>query len=129
MPPSPGSTGWRSRWSFSTLVVLPVGLVQGFDPDPRSTCSRASAWPSSPRCCPTRWSCSPCAGSARSVFGILLSLEPAVAALAGFLFLDQRLHPLQVVGIGLVVLASVLVMGVGAARDRSVEEPGHLESA
>lgn len=64
-----------------------------------------------------------------SVFGILLSLEPAVAALAGFLFLDQRLHPLQLLGIGLVVLASVLVMGVGAARDRSVEEPGHLESA
>ena len=48
-----------------------------------------------------------------SVFGILLSLEPAVAALAGLIVLDQRLHPLQVVGLVLVVLASAIVMGFG----------------
>ncbi len=55
---------------------------------------------------------------ARSVFGILLSLEPAVAALAGFVVLDQVLDPGQVVGMGLVVGASALVLG---ARGR--EEP------
>ena len=48
-----------------------------------------------------------------AVFGILLSLEPAVAALAGLIVLDQRLHPLQVVGLVLVVLASAIVMGFG----------------
>ncbi len=47
------------------------------------------------------------------VFGILLSLEPAVAALAGLLVLGQRLSPVQLLGMGLVVLASVLVMGLG----------------
>lgn len=42
-----------------------------------------------------------------SVFGILMSLEPAVAALAGFVLLDQRLAAIDVVAIALVVAASV----------------------
>ncbi|GAB3445810.1 DMT family transporter [Phycicoccus ginsengisoli] len=51
-------------------------------------------------------------------FGILLSLEPAAAALAGLLVLDQRLHPGQLAGMALVVLASALVMGsAGQPRD------------
>jgi inner membrane transporter RhtA len=60
---------------------------------------------------------------AASVFGILLSLEPAVAALAGLLVLGQRLDPLQVLGLVLVVLASAIVMGL-----RRPEEPGRIES-
>jgi inner membrane transporter RhtA len=60
---------------------------------------------------------------AANVFGILLSLEPAVAALAGLVVLDQRLAPLQVVGLVLVVLASAIVMGV-----RRPQEPGQIES-
>ena len=51
------------------------------------------------------------------VFGILLSLEPVAAALAGLLILGQRLHVTQLVGMGLVVLASALVMGAGKRRD------------
>lgn len=43
------------------------------------------------------------------VFGILLSLEPAVAAIAGFLVLDQRLAGLQLVGMACVVCASASV--------------------
>ncbi len=45
------------------------------------------------------------------VFGILLSLEPALAALAGFLVLHQRLSGGQLLGIALVVAASAVVMG------------------
>jgi len=59
-----------------------------------------------------------------SVFGILLSLEPAVAALAGLIVLEQRLGPGQIVGLALVVLASAIVMGV-----KRPEEPGHIEAA
>ncbi|WP_307835800.1 EamA family transporter [Phycicoccus sonneratiae] len=51
------------------------------------------------------------------VFGILLSLEPAAAALAGLLVLGQRLHPTQLLGMGLVVAASALVLGLGARKD------------
>jgi inner membrane transporter RhtA len=48
---------------------------------------------------------------AAPVFGILLSLEPAVAALAGLLVLGQRLAALQLLGMACVVTASGLVMG------------------
>ncbi len=58
-----------------------------------------------------------------AVFGILLSLEPAVAALAGLIVLDQRLSGLQLLGMTLVVLASTIVLGV-----RRPDEPGRIES-
>ncbi len=54
---------------------------------------------------------------ATSVFGVLMSLEPAVAALAGFLILGQNLSARELVGIALVVVASV-----GASR-RAREAP------
>jgi inner membrane transporter RhtA len=47
---------------------------------------------------------------AANVFGILLSLEPAVAALAGLFVLGQRLNPSQLLGMACVVAASGLVM-------------------
>lgn len=50
---------------------------------------------------------------APAVFGILLSLEPAVAAVAGLLVLGQRLTPVQLLGMTLVVIASALVLGLG----------------
>ncbi|MGB5952831.1 MAG: EamA family transporter [Ornithinimicrobium sp.] len=48
---------------------------------------------------------------AAGVFGVLLSLEPAVAALAGLLILGQTLSTIQVGGMALVVFASILVLG------------------
>lgn len=53
----------------------------------------------------------------RRVFGILLSLEPAVAALAGAVVLHQSLGSTQLAGMALVVAASALVMGGTARRD------------
>jgi inner membrane transporter RhtA len=50
-----------------------------------------------------------------NVFGVLMSLEPAAAALAGFLVLGQDLVAREIVAIGLVVAASA-----GAAREASV---------
>jgi inner membrane transporter RhtA len=43
----------------------------------------------------------------RQVFGILMSLEPAMGAAAGFLFLGQRLALRDAIAIGLVMAASV----------------------
>jgi inner membrane transporter RhtA len=42
-----------------------------------------------------------------STFGILMSLGPAVAALAGAIFLSQRLGPVELLAVALVVAASV----------------------
>ena len=50
------------------------------------------------------------------VFGVLLSLEPAVAALAGLVVLGQRLTRPQLVGLACVMAASALVLGT---RERS----------
>ena len=48
-----------------------------------------------------------------NVFGVLMSLEPAVAALAGFVVLGQDLRARDVVAIGLVVMASIGVTRAG----------------
>jgi inner membrane transporter RhtA len=54
------------------------------------------------------------------VFGVLMSLEPAVAALAGLIAIDQGLNAAEVAGIALVVAASAGVLrrpGAAAPRD------------
>jgi len=59
-----------------------------------------------------------------ATFSILLSLAPALAALAGLIILGQHLEILDAVAIALVVVAS---MGaVRAARGRSIPEPDPL---
>ncbi|KNX37239.1 EamA family transporter [Luteipulveratus halotolerans] len=45
-----------------------------------------------------------------NVFGILLSLEPAAAAVAGLVVLGQTLTPVRLVGMALVVIASGVVL-------------------
>ena len=49
------------------------------------------------------------------VFGVMMSIEPAVAALAGFILLDEGLATRELVAILLVVAASA-----GAARNANV---------
>jgi inner membrane transporter RhtA len=55
------------------------------------------------------------------VFGVLMSLEPAVAALCGLVVLSQSLHPVQWIAVCLVVGASV-----GATR---TDRPGPIPEA
>jgi inner membrane transporter RhtA len=50
----------------------------------------------------------------KRVFGVMMSLEPAMAALAGFIVLGEVLHARELTGIALVVAASA-----GAARGSS----------
>jgi inner membrane transporter RhtA len=57
------------------------------------------------------------------VFGILMSLEPAAAALAAIVVLHEHLTPVQWLAIACVVAASV-----GASRSGSaIGEPPHHE--
>jgi inner membrane transporter RhtA len=53
-----------------------------------------------------------------AVFSVVLSVEPGVAALAGFVFLHEHLRPRAWIAIGMVVLASA-----GAARRRPAVAP------
>jgi len=58
-----------------------------------------------------------------SVFGVLMSLEPAMAALSGLLFLGQHLRPREWIAV-----ACVMVASIGATRradpDEQPVEPG-----
>jgi inner membrane transporter RhtA len=53
-----------------------------------------------------------------AVFGVMMSLEPAVAALIGFVALGQGLHWTEAVAIALVVMASA-----GALRSAATPAP------
>ncbi len=59
-----------------------------------------------------------------ALFGVIMSLEPAIAALLGFLILDQGLAVSGVVAIAMVSLASAGAT-LGAAGPREVDEPVH----
>ena len=52
----------------------------------------------------------------RQTFGVLLSVEPAIAALAGMAFLGEDLGPLQWVAVGCIVAASVGSAASAGAR-------------
>ena len=56
------------------------------------------------------------------VFGVLMSLEPVVAAIAGLVVLGQRLGAADLVAIGLVVAASI-----GATRSSRTAVPVDLQ--
>ena len=58
-----------------------------------------------------------------AVFAILMSLAPATAALAGFVFLGQHMAPLEVVGIGLVIAASMGAVRSSARAAKEAAEP------
>ncbi|PWJ07957.1 EamA family transporter [Streptomyces sp. NWU49] len=57
-------------------------------------------------------------------FAILMSLEPAIAAAAGFVILDQALSALQSAAIALVIAASMGAVRTQAGRRRTKALPG-----
>jgi inner membrane transporter RhtA len=59
-----------------------------------------------------------------ALFGLIMSLEPAIAALLGFLILDQGLAVAGAVAVGMVTLASAGAT-LSAAPDPAAEEPHH----
>lgn len=58
-----------------------------------------------------------------AVFAILLSLAPATAALAGFVFLGQHMTLLEIVGIALVIAASIGAVRSSARAATETAEP------
>jgi len=58
-----------------------------------------------------------------SAFAILMSLAPATAALAGLVLLGQRLTVLEVLGMGLVIAASIGAVRAAGRHARETAEP------
>lgn len=57
------------------------------------------------------------------LFGILMSGQPALAALSGLVILGERLSPMQLAGMAAIILASIGATAT-IARPRSETEPG-----
>ncbi|MEI3477823.1 MAG: EamA family transporter [Bilophila sp.] len=55
------------------------------------------------------WKSWPCGSFLPQTFGILMSMEPVLAALSGFVFLGERLNAVQ-----WIALVSIIVASVGA---------------
>ena len=116
-----GGTGLSLAMCVATVVMIPVGIGQGGSNllEPRSLLLGAAVGLLS-SAIPYSFENEALRRIRPGVFGVLMSIEPAMAALAGFLVLGQGLVAREVVGIALVVVASV-----GAAR-RTREAPVDL---
>ncbi len=108
-------SGLALAMCVGTVAALPVGIVQGgtrlLAPHSLLFGSLVGLLSSA---IPYSFELEALRRIATSVFGVLMSLEPAIAALAGFLILGQGLTARELVGIALVVVASI-----GASRRRT----------
>jgi inner membrane transporter RhtA len=113
-----GSGGLALGMWVATLAVLPIGIADGgahlLEPGSLALGAAVGILSSA---IPYSLELEALRRIAPHVFGVLMSLEPAVAALAGFLVLGQGLGTRALVGIALVIIASV-----GVSR-RSGEVP------
>jgi inner membrane transporter RhtA len=107
-----GGSGLALAMPVGTLLVLPAGIVAGGSEllTPESLALGAAVGMLS-TAIPYSLELEALRRMSASVFGVLMSLEPAVAALAGFVTLGQQLRPRELLGIALVTAASI-----GAAR-------------
>ena len=103
----PGGSGLALAMAVGALVVLPAGLIQGgsalTEPDLLGS-ALVVALASS--VLPYSLELEALRRLPAAVFGVLMSLEPAVAALAGLVVLGQDLGARELLAIGMVVVAS-----------------------
>jgi inner membrane transporter RhtA len=118
----PGGRGLAIAMVVATAVALPAGVLQAgsrlVDP-PLLAAGLVVALASS--VIPYSLELEVLRRLPAAVFGVLMSLEPALAALAGFLVLGQGLVWTEVMAIGLVVLASA--GAASTARTPPAHEP------
>jgi inner membrane transporter RhtA len=109
----PGGAGLAIAMAVATLVTLPAGAVQGeLDLLAPHLLGAALVVALASSVVPYSLELEALRRIPKNVFGVLLSLDPALAALAGFVVLDQSLAALEVAAIAAVVVASA-----GAAAD------------
>jgi inner membrane transporter RhtA len=107
-----GGTGLALSMCVASLACLPAGVIEGGGHllEPHSLALGALVGMLS-SAIPYSFELEALRRIATSVFGVLMSLEPAIAALAGFVVLGQGLSGRALAGMALVVAASI-----GASR-------------
>jgi inner membrane transporter RhtA len=112
----PGGTGLALAMVVATVLLVPVGVADGGDallePDLLAIGAAVAMLSSA---IPYSFELEALRRLPENVFGVLMSLEPAVASLAGLVVLGEDLSAREIVAIGLVVAASA-----GAARGAAV---------
>jgi len=103
----PGGSGLALAMAFGALIVLPLGVLdaQSSFADPRLL-GAAFVVAIASSVLPYSLELEALRRLPESVFGILMSLDPAFAALVGFVALGQALGGRDVLAIGMVVIAS-----------------------
>ena len=115
----PGPNGATMAAVISALLVAPLGLAQGggeiFVPSHLLIGAAVGVLSTA---IPYVFEIEALRRLPRAVFGVLMSLEPAVAAAIGFLALSQGLDAVEVVAIALVVIASAGALRSAASPPR-----------
>jgi inner membrane transporter RhtA len=107
-----GGTGLALAMCVGTVLVAPLGLVEGAgELLSGEALALGAAVGVLSSAIPYSFEVEALRRIRPALFGVLMSLEPAVAALAGLIVLGQRLSGRVLIGIALVIVASV-----GAAR-------------
>jgi inner membrane transporter RhtA len=123
----PGGSGLALAMAVGALIVLPAGVVQGagalFEPDLLGAALVVALGSS---VLPYSLELEALRRLPAAVFGVLMSLEPAVAALAGFVVLAQDLGARELVAIAMVVVASA---GATLRSGAAVEPVAHGDMA
>ena len=116
---APGASGATMAAVISALIVAPFGLAQGggdlFTPAHLAIGAAVGILSTA---VPYVFEIEALRRLPRAVFGVLMSLEPAVAAAIGFIALSQDLAPREIVAIAFVVVASA-----GALRSAATPAP------
>jgi inner membrane transporter RhtA len=103
----PGGSGLALAMAVGALIVLPAGVIQGgsalVEPD---LLGAALVVALASSVLPYSLELEALRRLPAAVFGVLMSLEPAVAALAGLVVLGQDLGARELLAIGMVVVAS-----------------------
>jgi inner membrane transporter RhtA len=102
-----GGSGLALAMAFGALIVLPAGAIQGagalIEPD---LLGAAVVVALASSVLPYSLELEALRRLPEAVFGVLMSLDPAIAALAGYVVLDQALGALDLLAIAMVVVAS-----------------------
>jgi inner membrane transporter RhtA len=118
----PGGRGLALAMAFAAaLMVIPGTAAAGGDLIDPGTAAVGAATAVLSSVIPYSLELEALRRIAVGTFGVLMSLEPAVAALIGLVALDQGLATIEVVGIALVVVASAGVLGASAAGEAPTE--------
>jgi inner membrane transporter RhtA len=125
----PDGRGLTVSLATASLIVLPIAIVGGavgsILADP-AVLLGGVALAALSSVSPYTLELSAMRRMASATYGVLMSLEPAVAAIVGFVILSQVPAPLDIVAISLVGIASA---GASLTARRLAVAPGELEAA